>query len=74
MHSTSFQKLLIRNSKSRKFLKSTGRWTKKVDAAFNFPNPLNAIHTCLEKEMKGVELILRFEGDAVEHCIPLDGA
>lgn len=64
-------KLLVRHGKSRKFLRSTGRWTKRAETALNFPNPLNAIHACLAKELIGVELILRFKGDVEDRCIPL---
>ena len=65
-------KLLVRHAKSRKFLKATGRWTRKAEAAFNFPNPINAVHTCLGKGIKEVELVLRFEGDVEDRCVPLD--
>ena len=67
-------KLLVRNAKSRKFLRSSGRWTKRAEAALNFPNLLNAVHTCLAKGVSDVELILRFEGDAEDRCVPLNCA
>jgi hypothetical protein len=67
-------KLLVRHVGSNKFLKSTGRWTKKAEAAFNFPNLLNAIHFCLAKGLRDVELILRFEGDADDRRYPLHAA
>jgi hypothetical protein len=66
-------KVMVRRAGSNKFLRSTGRWTKKAEAAFNFPNLLNAIHTCLAKGLKDVELVLRSEGDSVERCYPFDG-
>jgi hypothetical protein len=64
-------KLLVRRAGSTQFLRSTGRWTKKAEAACNFPNVLNAIHVCLAKGLKEVELILRFEGEAHDRCLPL---
>lgn len=72
MKDSSPTKLLVRRAGSNKFLKATGRWTKKVEAAFNFPNLLSAIHTCLAKELRDVELVLRFD-DSDERCYPLDG-
>jgi hypothetical protein len=75
MHETPTpKKLLVRNVKSRKFLRQTGRWTKRAEAAFNFPNLINAIHTCLAKDIKEAELILRFEGEAEDRSFPLDCA
>lgn len=65
-------KLLIRRKGSNKFFKATGRWTKKVEAAFNFPNLFNAVHTCLAKGLRDVELVLRFD-DSDERSYPLDG-
>ncbi|HEU5123760.1 MAG TPA: hypothetical protein VFW05_06820 [Verrucomicrobiae bacterium] len=64
-------KLLVRNARSQKFLKSTGRWTRQVEAACNFPNMVNAIHTCLACGLREVELILRFEGDTDDRCLPV---
>ncbi|GEM_PF-1000776 len=64
-------KLLVRNPRSGEFLQSTGDWTQGAERAFNFPNPLNAIHLCLEKDLQNVELILRFEGDTSDRCLPL---
>jgi hypothetical protein len=66
-------KLLIRRVSRNKFLSPAGRWVKKAEAAFNFPNQLNAINTCLARGLKNVELILRFDGDLPDRCIPLDG-
>jgi hypothetical protein len=56
---------------SNKFLSATGRWTKRVEAACNFTNVVNAIHTCLGKNFCDVELVLRFEGDATDRRISL---
>jgi hypothetical protein len=67
-------KLLVRHAKSRKFLRSSGRWTKRSETALNFPNLLNAVHACLAHGLGDVELILRFEGDAEDRCVPLNCA
>ena len=64
-------KLLVRHARSAKFLKSTGHWTRRSEAAFNFPNVVNAIHTCLASGIKEVELVLRFEGDTDDRRLPL---
>jgi hypothetical protein len=66
-------KVLVRRAGSNKFLRSTGRWTRRAETAFNFPNLLNAIHTCLAKGLKNVELILRYEGETVDRSYPFDG-
>ena len=66
------RKLLVRKVGSNKFLRATGRWTKKAEAAFNFPTLVDAIHTCLGKGLERVELILRFEGDSEDQCFALD--
>jgi hypothetical protein len=66
------KKLVVRKVGSNKFLRATGRWTKKAEAAFNFPTVVDAMHTCLVNGLKEVEFILRFEGDAEDQCIALD--
>jgi hypothetical protein len=65
-------KLLVRHVSRNKFLSPAGRWVKRAEAAFNFPNLLNAINTCLLRGLKDVELILRFDGDKPDCHIPLD--
>jgi hypothetical protein len=66
------KKLIVRHITRNKYLSPAGRWVKRVEAAFNFPNPLNAINTCLGRGLKGVELILHF-GEAAPDCrIPMD--
>lgn len=65
-------KFLVRHISLRKFLSPAGRWVKGMEAAFNFPNLLNAINTCMARELKNVELILHFDGGRPDHCIPLD--
>ncbi|HEX4265978.1 MAG TPA: hypothetical protein VH597_16710 [Verrucomicrobiae bacterium] len=66
------KKLLVRKVGSNKFLKATGRWTKKAEAALNFPTLVDAIHTCLAKGLKQIEVILRLEGDAEDQCFALN--
>lgn len=65
-------KLLVRRISRNKFLSPAGRWVKRAEGAFNFPNMLNAINTCLARGLKNVELIQRFEGKAPDRRIPLD--
>jgi hypothetical protein len=72
MKHSPLKKLLVRQTGSNKFLRATGRWTKKAEEAFNFPTIVDAVHTCLAKGIKNVEFILRFEGDSRDQCIPMD--
>jgi hypothetical protein len=65
-------KLLVRHLSLNKFLSPAGRWVRSAEAAFNFPNLLNAINTCLGRELKDVELILHFDGNRPDHRIPLN--
>ena len=64
-------KLRVRRIGSKKFLKSTGRWTRKPEQALDFPNLLNAVHTCMAKGWHDVELILRYDGDIRDRRIAL---
>jgi hypothetical protein len=66
-------KLLVRHVSLNKFLSPAGGWVKKAEEGFNFPNLLNAINTCLGRELKDVELILHFEGSTPDRRIRLDG-
>jgi len=45
-----------------------------MEAAAHFPNLVNAIHTCLARGLKDVELIMRDEGDDRDRSIPLNPA
>jgi hypothetical protein len=72
MKDSPLRKLVVRKAGSNQFLKATGRWTKKAEAALNFPTLVDAIHTCLAKGLKEVEFILRFEGDSEDQCFSLN--
>lgn len=72
MQHASPTKLLVRHARAQKFLKSTGRWTRRTEAACNFPNMVNAIHTCLASGIQDVQVVLRFEGDTMDRCFPLN--
>jgi hypothetical protein len=66
------KKLLIRKAGTNKFLRATGRWTKKAEAAFNFPTLVDAMHACIVRGLQEVEFILRFDGDAEDQCFSLN--
>jgi hypothetical protein len=66
------KKLLVRKVGSNKFLRATGRWTKKAEAAFNFPTLVDAIHACITRGLEEVEFVLRFEGDSEDQCFALN--
>jgi len=72
MKDSPIRKLLVRKTGCARFLRATGRWTKRAEAAFNFPSLVDAIHTCLAKGLKDVEFIMRFEGDSKDRCYPLN--
>jgi hypothetical protein len=64
--------LFVRRPGTNKFLRASGRWTKKAEAAFRFPNPLNAINHCFASGLKEVELVFRYE--RAEQCLLLNCA
>jgi hypothetical protein len=72
MKDSPIRKLLVRKVGSNKFLRATGRWTKKAEAALNFPTLVDAIHTCLGRGLNEAEFIMRFEGDSEDHCFSLN--
>jgi hypothetical protein len=65
-------KVLVRHVALDRFWGPAGRWVKRAEAAFSFPNLLNAINACLARGVKDVELILRYDGEAPDRRIPLD--
>ena len=67
----SVTRVLVRRAGSNKFLRATGRWTQKAEAACNFPNLLNALNMCLAKGLRDVELVLRYENESEDRCYPL---
>jgi hypothetical protein len=71
MRKVSPTKLLVCDAQTQKFLMSTGRWTRRAEAARNFPNLVNAINTCMAFGVKEVELVLRFEGDTNDRHLPV---
>jgi hypothetical protein len=63
VESSSPTKLLVRHAALKKFLSSTGKWTRRAETACNFPNLVNALHTCLQRGVIDAELIVRFKGE-----------
>lgn len=71
MRNHSPTQLLVRHARSQKFLKATGHWTRRVEAASNFPNLVNAVHTCMAHGIDEAQLVFRFEGETRDVCLPL---
>ena len=71
MKDSPLKRLLVRKAGTNKFLSGKGRWTKREDAAFNFPTLVDAIHNCLSRGLREVEFILRFENSSEDRCYPL---
>jgi len=66
------RRLLVRHRTLNKFLSPAGRWVKASENAFNFPNLLNAINTCFARQLKDVELVVRFDGNQPDQRIPFN--
>jgi hypothetical protein len=67
-------KLFVRLPGTNKFLKATGRWTKQVETALSFANPLQAIHTCIVRGFREVELVFHYADGKGEHSMRIDCA
>jgi hypothetical protein len=63
--------MLVRKPGAPKFLKTSGEWTRRTEAACNFPNVLNLVHTCLARGLGEVELVVHFQGDLGARCYAL---
>ena len=66
-------RLFVRRPGSSKFLRATGRWTKRVEKAFSFPNAINAVHTCLSRGLHEIELVFHY-GDEAEETVHVNCA
>lgn len=70
--SAKITKLLVRQRDSKEFLEASGGWTKREEAAYNFPNFLIAINTSIAKGLENVEVIVRCDGDSDDRCYRLN--
>ncbi len=68
---TGMIKLLVRRAGSNKFLSAAGHWTRQAEKACRFPHLLHAIHFCLAKGLKTVEVVFRLEGESADRSYPL---
>ena len=64
--------LFVRLPGTGKFLKASGRWTRRIEAAFRFPNLLNAINACLAFGLEEIELVVRYAENCPEICYRLN--
>lgn len=62
----------VRHLALKKFLGPDGHWVKSMSTASHFPNVLNAINTCLGRDLKNVELILHYRGNRRDRRIRMD--
>jgi hypothetical protein len=65
-------KRLLRHSRTGKFFRGQGRWTRRADRALDFPHLMHVVHTCLLHCFKDVELVLHFDGETPAMSLPLD--
>ena len=59
---------VVRHRVLRKYL-CDGGWTKDVNQARDFDTIREVAETCIEKELREVDLVLRFDGTSVEITI-----
>ena len=59
---------VVRHRRSRQYLNDDG-WTKDLNKARDFQNIREVVETCLEQQLEEVDLVLRFDGTAVEITI-----
>ena len=54
-------KRVIQSKDTKLFLKPDGRWTNRFDDAAHFRCFAEVVSTCEAKELKSVELVLKFQ-------------
>ena len=59
---------VVRHRVSRRYLRDGG-WTKDVNQARDFHTIREVVETCVEKELREVELVLYLDGAFVEIAI-----
>ena len=53
-------KVVLQQRATELYFEGEGRWVKDAGQAFNFRNSLEAIDYCVERQISGVEIVLRF--------------
>jgi hypothetical protein len=59
---------LIRNIKTREFFQA-GTWTLDAAKAEEFPDVASLMKICTLRQLKGVEMVLRFQGAEVQEVV-----
>jgi hypothetical protein len=64
-------KILLQNQRTRLFYKDLETWVKTHHEAWDFKTVADAIEHYIQKQIKGVRVIVKFEYEKYDIAIPL---
>jgi hypothetical protein len=61
-------KVLVQNTDTGLFLSEEDRWVQEVSTALDFKNSIDALEHCLQKQIKGVQILLASQSSPQYDC------
>ncbi len=62
---------LLRQIGTGLYLSPDGHWVREEEEAFDFPDLRSALATCEQMQGSGVEMLMIFDRDAMQHARPM---
>jgi hypothetical protein len=61
-------KVIVQNTDTGFYLSEEDKWVQEMSTAVDFRNSLNALEHCLEKQLKGVQILLASQSSSQYDC------
>ena len=61
-------KVLVQNTKTGFYLSEEDRWVQEMSTALDFKNSMDALEHCLQKQLKGVQILLASQNSSQYDC------
>ena len=64
-------RILVQDRRTNAFLTHDTKWVKQLDYARRFSTSLDALRFCVQRELKGMDLLVCYSGDKNNLRLPL---
>ena len=61
-------KVIVQNTDTGFFLSEEDRWVQEMSTALDFKNSMDALEHCLQKHLKGVQILLASQSSPQYNC------
>jgi hypothetical protein len=64
-------RILVQDRRTNAFLTQDSKWVKQLDYARPFPTSLDALRYCVERDLRGMDMLVWYPGQKTNLRVPL---